>query len=119
MDRNELMDQSFAFSRHIVLTCRYLRKQKVEWVLTDQLIRSGTSICANICEAQHAHGIRDFTAKLEIALKECIETIYWIQLLASLGDMNSPTSKRLLEECGSIRNMLISAINTSKAKTSN
>ena len=51
MARNELMEQPFEFSRHIVLTCRYLRKRKVEWSLTDQFMRAGTSICANICEA--------------------------------------------------------------------
>ena len=116
MARNELIEQSFEFSRHIVLTCRYLRKRKVEWSLTDQFMRAGTSICANICEAQHAHGIRDFVAKLEIALKETIETTYWIRLLTSLGDMNQATCNRLLLECDSIHKMLIAAINTSKEK---
>ena len=116
MDRNELMEQSFEFAIHIVLTCRYLRKRRVEWFLTDQLMRAGTSICANICEAQHAHGMKDFAAKLEISLKESIETLYWIQLLTALGDMNQPTSERLLSECNSLRSMLTSAIKTSKAK---
>ena len=117
MDRNELLEQSFAFAIHVVKTCRWMRKRKVEWFLCDQFMRAGTSICAKLYEAQNAHGIKDFVAKLEISMKESSECVFWIRLLAELGDINGATSDRLLSELISIRNMLGASIRTAKAKT--
>lgn len=116
MDKNELLEQSFTFSTHIVLTCRWMRRRKVEWALCDQLMRAGTSICANLYEAQNAHGMRDFAAKLEIAMKESSECVFWIRLLTALGDLTPVISERLCSELSSIRNMLGAAIRTAKAK---
>ena len=116
MEKNELLEQSFTFSLHIVLTCRWMRRRKVEWFLCNQLMRAGTSICSNLYEAQNAHGMKDFIAKLEISMKESNECVFWIQLLTELGDLNRSTSERLNSELTSIRNLLGASIRTAKSK---
>ena len=116
MARNEMLDQSYDFAKHIILTVREMQKRRVEWALRDQLLRSGTSIGANVAEAQHAQSKRDFVAKLEIAQKESYECIYWLRLLSDLGDINQAAANKLLAECSSLRNMLTSAILTIKSK---
>lgn len=78
-------------------------------------MRSGTSIGANIHEAQYAQGKKDFISKLEIAQKECYETEYWLELLFETGYMSESEYKPIQNECGAIRRMLISSINTTKA----
>ena len=83
-------------------------------VLTNQLLRSGTSIGANIHEAQYAQGKKDFISKLEIAQKECFETEYWLELLFETGYISETVYKPLQNQCGTIRRMLISSINTVK-----
>ena len=82
--------------------------------MTNQLLRSGTSIGANIREAQYAHGNADFIAKLQIALKEANETGYWLELLYRTGYLPEQEYKMLDSACASIRVMLISSINTAK-----
>ncbi|MBQ4629549.1 MAG: four helix bundle protein, partial [Clostridia bacterium] len=85
-------------------------------VLTNQLMRSGTSIGANIHESKYAHGTADFISKMQIALKECYESEYWLELLNRTGYIEDETYKSLINSCGQIRRMLISSINTAKAK---
>ena len=85
-----------------------------ESVLTSQLLRSGTSIGANIHEAQYAQGEKDFISKLEIAQKECFETEYWLELLFETGYIAESTYKPLQNQSGAIRRMLISSLNTAK-----
>ena len=85
-----------------------------ESVLTSQLLRSGTSIGANIHEAQYAQGKKDFISKLEIAQKECFETEYWLELFFETGYIAESTYKPLQTQCGAIRRMLISSLNTAK-----
>ena len=85
-----------------------------ESVLTSQLLRSGTSIGANIHEAQYAQGKKDFISKLEIAQKECFETEYWLELLFETGYIAESTYKPLQNQSGAIRRMLISSLNTAK-----
>ena len=81
--------------------------------LTKQLVRSGTSIGANIREAFYAHGKADFVAKLQIALKECSESEYWLELLIESGYYDD---KAILEKCIEVKKLLISSINTAKSK---
>ena len=81
MKENEIMRKSFAFSVRIVNLYKYLSEQKKEYVISKQIYRSGTSIGANIAEAQRAQSTADFVAKMKIALKEANETQYWLQLL--------------------------------------
>ena len=81
MQNNAIVDKSFAFAVRIVKLCKYLRESKKEFILTKQLMRSGTSIGANIAEAQRGQIKADFAAKMSIALKESNETKYWLRLL--------------------------------------
>ncbi|MBQ1767806.1 MAG: four helix bundle protein [Oscillospiraceae bacterium] len=92
-------------------------KANHESVISNQIGRSGTSIGANICEAQYAHGKADFIAKLQIALKEANETGYWLELLNRTGYLTDAQYKALDSACTSIRVMLISSINTVKQNT--
>ena len=78
MKENEVRRKSLLFARRIVMLCQYLCEEKREYVLSKQLLRSGTSIGANISEAQYASSRKDFLNKLYIALKESAETLYWL-----------------------------------------
>jgi four helix bundle protein len=89
---------------------------KCESALTNQLLRSGTSIGANIREAFYAHGKADFIAKLQIALKECSETEYWIELVLESGYYHDNT---LLDKCTELKRILISSLNTAKSNQDN
>ena len=85
--------------------------------IVNQLERSATSIGANIREANYAHGKADFIAKLQIALKECYETEYWIEIAQKASIISEDVAKSVLHDCGSIRRMLIASINTAKEGT--
>jgi len=106
-----LMIKSRAFALDVIKVCKELRVAKCESALINQFLRSGTSIGANIREAFYAHGKADFVAKLQIALKECSETEYWIELILESGYYND---KNLLDNCTEVKRILISSINTAK-----
>ena len=106
-----LQEKSKAFSLQIIKMCNEVKQNKRESVLTNQLIRSGTSIGANIREAAFAHGRADFIAKLQIALKECSESEYWLELLIESGYWNDAA---ILEQCREVKRILISSLNTAK-----
>jgi len=84
--------------------------------LTNQLLRSGTSIGANIHEANYAHSKADFVAKLQIALKECYESEYWLELFSKTNIISSDIYAKAKNDCGRIRRTLIASINTTKEK---
>ena len=109
------MIKSKAFALEVIKVCKELRTAKCESALINQFLRSGTSVGANIREAFYAHGKADFIAKLQIALKECSETEYWIELLSESGYYQNPA---LLEQCQEVKRMLISSINTAKNNSS-
>ena len=113
--RNEIVDLSFAFAVRIVRLHKYLTKKK-EFTLSNQLLRSGTSIGANVTEAQDAQSKKDFIAKLSIALKEARESRYWIALLIETDylDKQSPKVQSLQEELESIIKLLTSILISSK-----
>ena len=111
-----LRDNSKEFARQIVILCRTIKQEHRESVLTNQLLRSGTSIGAIIHEAQYAQGTKDFISKFEISLKEVYETEYWLELLFETGYMDEQTYKPIQNSCGAIRRMLISTIKTIKEK---
>ena len=111
MKESPLMIKSKAFALDVIKVCKELRVTKCESALINQFLRSGTSIGANIREAFYAHGKADFIAKLQIALKECSETEYWIELVVESGYYNDKT---LLDKCTEVKRILISSVNTAK-----
>ncbi len=106
-----LMIKSKVFALEVIRVCNEIKQTKRESVLTNQFLRSGTSIGANIREAFYAHGKTDFIAKLQIALKECSESEYWIELLLESGYYND---KSILDKCTELKRILIASINTAK-----
>ena len=113
MTDSPLLTKSKLFALDIIKICNEIKKEKHENILTNQLVRSGTSIGANIREAFYAHGKADFIAKLQIALKECSESEYWLELLIESGYYDD---KSILDKCIEIKKLLISSINTAKSK---
>ena len=111
MKESPLMIKSKEFALDVIKVCKELRLAKCESALINQFLRSGTSIGANIREAFYAHGKADFIAKLQIALKECSESEYWIELLLESGYYNDKT---ILEKCTEIKRILIASIKTAK-----
>ena len=111
-----LRDKAKEFAKKIVFICRDMKANHKESVLINQLLRSATSIGANLHEAQYAQGTKDFISKLEIAQKECYETEYWLELLFETGCMAEEVYKDVQNECGAIRRMLISSLKTIKSK---
>ena len=113
MSDSKLRTQSMDFAVSIINLVKSL-KEKRETIISNQIGRSGTSIGANIREAQYAHGKADFIAKLQIALKEANETGYWLELLYNTNYLSEAEYKALDSACASIRVMLIASINTAK-----
>ena len=116
MANSILREKSKDFAKSIVLLCREMKQQKIEYALVDQLLRSGTSVGANIHEARYAQGTKDFISKFEIALKECNETEGWLQLLFNTHIIDEETHKKHRNLCGRIRRMLIASCKTLKEK---
>lgn len=106
-----LQDKSKAFALEIIKVCNEIKRTKRESVLTNQLIRSGTSVGANVREAMYAYSKADFIAKLQIALKECSESEYWLELLIESGYYENPV---ILKQCTEVKRLLIASINTAK-----
>jgi len=117
MKENKLADLSMAFSVEIIHLVKEL-KSKHETVISNQIGRSGTSIGANIYEANYAQGKKDFISKLEIALKEASETGYWHELLHETGYIDDGTYKVLNDRCTTLRVMLVSSCKTAKKNSS-
>ena len=111
LEDSPLLMKSKAFALEIIRVCNEIKRNQKESILTNQLVRSGTSIGANIRKAFYAHGKADFIAKLQIALKECSESEYWLELLIESGYYSD---KSILERCIEIKRILISSINTAK-----
>ena len=116
MADSPLLSKSKSFALEIIKVCNEVKSSKRESVLTNQLIRSGTSIGANIREAFYGHSKADFISKLQISLKECSESEYWLELLNRSGYIDDEHYKAVINESGQIRRMLISSINTIKSK---
>ena len=100
MSESKLRELSTDFSVRIIRLCETI---KGHYSLVNQLERSATSIGANIREANYAHGKPDFIAKLQIALKECYETEYWLELFVKSDILNRETAAELYNQCGTVR----------------
>ena len=116
MSNSVMRDKAKEFAKKIVLLCRNMKTEHKESVIINQLLRSGTSIGANIHEAQYAQSTKDFISKLEIAQKECYETEYWLELLFETDCIEERIYKSVQNDCGAIRRMLIASLNTIKSK---
>ena len=109
-----LEQKSFQFAIRIVNLYKHIRSAKEEYTLSKQLLRSGTSIGANIAEAKQAQSKPDFISKLSIALKETTETKYWISLLSATGYLSEQEYQSILSDCVEIEKMLTSSVKTAK-----
>lgn len=114
MKESELRTRAKEFAVNVLRVCDNVDSRKGRSVLINQITRSATSIGANIHEANYAASKADFCNKLQIALKECFETEYWIDLMLSAGCFDEKSANALMNECGIIRRMLISSITTAK-----
>ena len=114
MTNNIIVDLSMDFSVSIVNLCDNIKGKSA---IVNQLIRSGTSIGANIHEANYASSRPDFIAKMQIALKECYETEYWLELFVKTNIITEDIYKSQKNACGKIRKLLIASINTAKANS--
>ena len=111
---NIIEEKSFEFAIRIVNLCKYLNETKKEFVLSKQLLRSGTSVGANVAEAEQAQSTPDFVSKMSIALKEASETKYWIRLLASTNYLKEAETVSILNDCVELEKILVSIIKSSK-----
>ena len=118
MREDKLSTLSMRFSVEIFHLTQWLQGRK-EYIISNQLGRSGLSIGANIREARYAHSKPDFIAKLQIALKEANETGYWLDLLHETSFLSEEEHKRLSTACGELRVILIHSINTAKTNLKN
>ncbi len=116
MSDNKLLDLSVEFAISVINLADNIKTPKSSYLI-DQFARAGTSVGANIHEAQYAHSKADFIAKLEIALKEASETTYWLKLLLDTGRISQEDYKTTDKLCGNIRRLLIASCKTAKAKS--
>ena len=114
MKENLLIDKSIAFAARIVKLNQYLSKNKKETVISKQIVRSGTSIGANINEANYGQSKADFISKMHIALKETAETEYWLRLLILSEYISEKEGESLLNDCLEIKRILVATLNTAK-----
>ena len=117
MKENKLIELSKMFAVDIVNLCTDIKENRKGNVLLNQLLRSGTSIGANIHEANYASSKADFINKFQIALKECYETEYWLELFVKTNILSEEQYKSLKNSCGKIRKLLIASINTAKSNS--
>ena len=119
MEENKLVEQSKNFAVVIVRICKQIREERGEKVLVNQLLRSGTSIGANIHEGNYASSRLDFINKFQIALKECYETQYWLDIFRRTEYLTNDEFKRYNDECSKIRKMLTASLKTAKKNEDN
>ena len=115
MSDSIMLDKAKDFAVDIVNLCRQISFEKKEYVLTKQLMRSGTSIGANIHESKYAQSKPDFISKMQIALKECYESEYWLEIMNRTALLSTEQYRIYLSKCGALRRMLISSIKTTKS----
>lgn len=106
--------KSMAFAKRIVKLFQYLCEEKQEYIMSKQVLRSGTSIGANVAEAVYASSKKDFVSKIYIALKECSETLYWLELLHSCDYIPSALFRSLYEEADELRRLLSATTKSSR-----
>ena len=116
MKESILRTKAKSFSLHVIAVCDTIENKKNRAPMINQIIRSSTSIGANLHEAAYGCSLPDFINKLHISLKECYETEYWIEMLNGSGCITDETATELMQECTTLRVMLVRSINTAKSK---
>jgi four helix bundle protein len=116
MNHSIIAEKSFNFAKSIVYLYKQLTENNKEYIMSKQILRSGTSIGANIKEALRGQSKKDFLAKMCISMKEADETEYWLKLLMETGYINEKESEKLLEDCQEISKILNAIIKTTKIK---
>ena len=116
--KGPLLEKSKAFAVHVVKLAQWLVSERKEFVLSKQLLRSGTSIGANLAEAQYAASKSDFVNKLRISLKECSETMFWLELLEENGYLGDSEFLSLKDDCRELLKLLVSSVRTLVEKPS-
>ena len=111
---NVIESKSFSFAVRIVKLCRHLQSDNKEFVLSKQLLRSGTSIGANVAESQQAQSRADFISKLSIALKEAVETNYWLRLLYTTDYLSSTEYSSVITDCKELEKLLTAILKTTR-----
>lgn len=114
LNNNPLQNKSYDFALQIVHLSKDLIQNKKEYVLSKQILRSGTSIGANIIEANGAISKADFSSKMSIAYKECLETKYWLHLLKDSGDLEEVYFNTLFENADEIGKILFAILKTTR-----
>lgn len=114
MNESLVYKKAFNFSIKIVNLYKNLCKDQHEYIISKQLLRSGTSIGANIKEGLYGQSKKDFLSKFSISLKECSETMYWLELLRATKYIDEVMSNELIEDCSEINRMLTSIVKTTK-----
>jgi four helix bundle protein len=119
MARSIVLEKSKNFAIRIINLCKILQNDRHEYILSKQLMRSGTSIGANISESEFAISKKDFHAKMYISLKESVETIYWLELLVKTNYITPKEYESINNDCLELKKMLSSITKTTKATTPN
>ena len=114
MSDNAVRDKSMSFAVRVVRLYQYLSEEKKEYVISKQVLRSGTSIGANVREAQQGQSKRDFTAKMSIALKEVSETEYWLELLRETDYLNEEEYQSIQKDCGEVAKLLTAIVKSAR-----
>ena len=114
MKGNVVEDKSFEFAVRIVKLYKLLTTERQEFVMSKQLLRAGTSVGANISEAQQAQSPSDFLSKMSIALKESYESDYWLRLLHRTDYLNEEEYKSIITDCRTISKLLVSIVKSTK-----
>jgi len=115
--KETIENKSFLFAVRIAKLCRYLQEERKEYILSKQLLRAGTSIGANVAESQQAQSRADFVSKLNIALKEAVETNYWLRLLQAAEYLSETEFCSIITDCRELEKMLTSIIKTTRNST--
>ena len=119
MSDSILRNKSKDFAKNIIYLCRELKLRKFESAIVNQLLRSGTSVGANIYEGKYAQGCKDLVSKFEIALKELNESEYWIELIFETNGITADEAKKFKSDIINKRRMLVASVKTIKAKETN
>ena len=111
---NVVEEKSFQLAIRTIRLYQYLRSKKKEFVLSKQLLRSGTSVGANVAEAQQAQSRADFLSKINIALKEAAETEYWLRLLRATDYLEEKEFRSIYSDCEQVKKLLVAIVKTTK-----